>query len=267
MAVTGRILIVDDEASLRHSLTRILQGTGHDVTTAESGREGLDYLAQQPFDLVFLDIRMPDMNGLETLKIIHRKFPLVCVVLFTAQPDLSSAIQAMREGATDYLLKPLKPQAILDRTHSLLAQMRVERRKREIQAQIQALRAELQSLESAEIVPSDSTAKETDGVERFLIRGKLKFDLHARRLSIGKNTIDLAPTSFDYLLVLARHAPKVVDYQTLVAEAQGYQAEVREAQELVKWHIHQIRQAIEPNISQPGFVINVRGIGYRLVAD
>ena len=267
MAATGRILIVDDEASLRHSLTRILQTAGHDVTTAQSGGEALDYLGQQPFDLVFLDIRMPDMNGLETLKIIHRKFPLVSVVLFTAQPDLNSAIQAMREGAIDYLLKPLKPQVILDRAQSLLAQMQIERRKREIQSQIQSLRAELRSLENPEVVSSDSTAKETAAGERFLIRGKLKFDLHARRLSIGKNTIDLPPTSFDYLLVLARHAPKVVDYQTLVAEAQGYQADVREAQELVKWHIHQIRQAIEPNVSQPGFVINVRGTGYRLVAD
>ena len=267
MAVTGRILIVDDEASLRHSLTRILQGAGHDVTTAETGKEGLDYLAQQPFDLVFLDIRMPEMNGLEVLKVIHHKFPLVSVVLFTAQPDLNSAIQAMREGATDYLLKPLKPQTILDRTHSLLAQRLVERRKREIQAQIESLQAELLNLEYPETAPADQNVKESNSGERFMIRGKLKFDLHARRLSIGKNTIDLPPTSFDYLLVLARHAPKVVDYQTLVAEAQGYQADAREAQELVKWHIHQIRQSIEPNVSQPAYVINVRGTGYRLVAD
>ena len=267
MAVTGRILIVDDEASLRHSLTRILQGAGHDVTTAESGREGLDYLAQQPFDLVFLDIRMPDMNGLETLKVIHRKHPLVSVVLFTAQPDLSSAIQAMREGATDYLLKPLKPQIILERARSLLAQMQVERRKREIQVQIETLQAELVSLESAQVIPVDRDLKDQVHDERFLIRGKLKLDLHARRLSIGKDIIDLPPTSFDYLLVLARHAPKVVDYRTLVAEAQGYQAEAREAQELVKWHIHQIRQLIEPNLAQPIYVINVRGTGYRLVAD
>ncbi|MBK9210884.1 MAG: winged helix-turn-helix domain-containing protein [Anaerolineales bacterium] len=76
-----------------------------------------------------------------------------------------------------------------------------------------------------------------------------------------------SPTSFDYLLVLARHSPNVVNYQTLVAEAQGYQADVREAQELTKWHIHQLRQAIEKDTHAPSILINVRGAGYRLVAD
>jgi len=66
-------------------------------------------------------------------------------------------------------------------------------------------------------------------------------------------------------LVLARHTPNVVDYQTLVAEAQGYETDTREAQELTKWHVHHIRQAIEPNVRTPIHVINVRGTGYRLV--
>ncbi len=67
--------------------------------------------------------------------------------------------------------------------------------------------------------------------------------------------------------MLVRHAPNVVDYQTLVAEAQGYQAEMREAQEVVKWHVHHIRQAIEPDVRRPTMLINVRGSGYRLVID
>jgi DNA-binding response OmpR family regulator len=58
-----------------------------------------------------------------------------------------------------------------------------------------------------------------------------------------------------------------VDYQTLVAEAQGYQADAREAQELTKWHIHELRQAIETDARAPSYLINVRGMGYRLVAD
>ncbi len=95
--------------------------------------------------------------------------------------------------------------------------------------------------------------------ERFLTRGKLTLDLHTRRLIIGERTINLPPATFDYLLVLARRAPNVVDYKTLVAEAQGYQADSREAQELVKWHVHHIRQAIEPDVHQPIYLINMRG--------
>jgi len=82
---------------------------------------------------------------------------------------------------------------------------------------------------------------------------------------MNERVINLPPTSFDYLLVLTRHTPNVVDYQTLVAEAQGYKTDPREAQELTKWHVHHIRQAIEPDAHNPTYVINVRGIGYRLL--
>ena len=93
----------------------------------------------------------------------------------------------------------------------------------------------------------------------------LTLDIHTRRVTMNDRVINLPPTSFDYLLVLARHTPNIVDYQTLVAEAQGYEADTREAQELTKWHIHHIRQAIEPDKRNPIHVINVRGSGYRLV--
>jgi len=86
-------------------------------------------------------------------------------------------------------------------------------------------------------------------------------------LLMDEQAINLPPTSFDYLVVLARHAPEVVDYQTLVAEAQGYQADPREAQELTKWHIHHIRQAVETDPRNPTYILNVRGTGYRLLAD
>ena len=227
----------------------------------------MDFLSQQNFDLVYLDIRLPDMNGLEVMKAIHTKFPDLPVVLFTAQPDLSSAIGAVREGAADYLLKPLKPQALIDRIHSLLALQEKERRKHGIQLQLDALQTELKGLENDEIVQSASTSKVMGASERFLIRGKLTLDLHTRRLIIGESIFNLPPTTFDYLLVLARRAPNVVDYKTLVAEAQGYQADSREAQDLVKWHVHHIRQAIEPDVHQPIYLINVRGIGYRLIVD
>jgi DNA-binding response OmpR family regulator len=265
MALNGHILIIDDEAALRQTLTRILQRTGLQVTSAASGKEGLDYLAQQSFDLVYLDIRMPDMNGMEVLKIVHASHPELPVVLFTAQPDLSSALEALRQGASDYLLKPLQPNDIVERTRAILARRQTELRKQEIQEQIETLRAELRSLTS-DVSPPTQPIPFASG-ERYLKRGKLILDMHTRRLTINGRETDLPPTAFDYLLVLVRHAPNVVDYQTLVAEAQGYQAEMREAQEVVKWHVHHIRQAIEEDVRRPRLLINVRGEGYRLVMD
>jgi DNA-binding response OmpR family regulator len=264
MSITGHILIIDDEAALRQTLARILQQANFEVTTAENGEQGLSFIETTNFDLIFMDLRMPGMPGMDVLKLIHANRPTLPVVLFTAQPDLNSAVEALRNGATDYLLKPLKPQAMIERAQSILASQQRENRKYEIGLQIEALQAELKSLTTGQTGPLQAASL---GTNRFLKRGALVLDLHKRCLVIHEKTINIPPTSFDYLLVLARHSPNVVNYQTLVVEAQGYQADAREAQELTKWHIHQLRQAIEQDVHNPSYLINVRGTGYRLVAD
>lgn len=265
MKASGHILIIDDEPSLRKTLARIFQQSGFEVTSAENAEQGLDFLKTSAFDLVFTDLRMPGMQGLEMLKRIHAEYPSLPVVLFTAQPDVNSAIEALRHGATDYLLKPLKPEIIIERAKTILAGLQKAKRKREIAQQIEALQNELKLLESEESPPAAPPPPAEPS--RFLKRGNFVLDLIARRAAVNEKIVNLPPTSFDYLLVLARHAPNVVDYQTLVAEAQGYRAEVREAQELAKWHIHQLRRALEQDAHKPRCLLNVRGIGYRLVAE
>jgi len=116
------------------------------------------------------------------------------------------------------------------------------------------------------LAPS-STPTPPSGGDRFLKRGGLILDLQSRRAILGERVLALPPAAFDYLVVLIRHAPDVVQYQTLVAEAQGYQTDRREAQELAKWHIHELREALEPDPREPQHVLNVRGVGYRLVVD
>jgi DNA-binding response OmpR family regulator len=267
MTISGHILIIDDEATLRQTMARILQQAGFEVTTAENGEQGLDFLKTSNFDMVYMDIRMPGLAGPDVLKLIHASYPSLPVVLVTAQPDLNSALDALRSGATDYMLKPIKPQMLIDRASTILANQQKEKRKREITSQIEALQTELKLLESNENVSPSILQPVVKEKDRFLKRGVLVLDMHTRRLIINEKTINVPPTSFDYLVVLARHTPNVVNYQTLVAEAQGYEADLREAQELTKWHIHQLRQAIEKNSQEPSYLINVRGTGYRLVAD
>lgn len=267
MNITGHILIIDDEATLRKTLARILQQAGFEVTTAENAEQGLSFLKTTNFDLIFTDLRMPGIQGLDALRLIHKNYPALPVILFTAQPDVNSAVEALRYGAIDYLLKPLKPEVIIERTRSILSQQQKEKRKREILLQIETLQNELKHIENGDaisVTPDETKLSDTD---RFIKRGNIVMDLHTRRITVNEELISLPPTSFDYLLVLARHAPNVVDYQTLVAEAQGYQAEMRDAQELTKWHIHQLRQAFDKDAQNPSYLINVRGKGYRLVTD
>src|SRR5512141_2078202 len=168
---SGHILIIDDEASLRQTLARILQRVGFEVTTTASGQEGITLLSQHAFDLVYLDLRMPEMNGLDVLQQIHAKHPDLPVILFTAQPDLHSAVEALRRGATDYLMKPLKPEVVIDRSRSIISEQNKKKRRRENLNQIDTIEAELDALDegdSSEKKPSPAPAE--TATDRFVKR-------------------------------------------------------------------------------------------------
>ncbi len=264
MSASGHILIIDDEANLRQSFARILQQAGFTTNTAESAEQGFEFIETTRFDLIIMDLRMPGMAGLEALKHIHNSYPALPVIMVTAQPDLNSAVEALRNGATDYLLKPVKPQAIIECAQKIILNRQKEKRKQEILQQIESLQVELKNLHTGDTGPLPAARV---GSDRFLKRGALTLDLHKRCVVVDEKVINIPHTSFEYLLTLARRSPDVVSYQTLVSEAQGYQADLHEAQELTKWHIHQLRQALEADAHNPSILINVRGTGYRLIAD
>ena len=104
-----RIMIVDDEMIVRKSLLTWFKKYGHEVDTAASGLEALEKLEQKPFQVMFVDIKMPGMDGLELLEKIKENYPDIMVVIITAYGSIESAVKAMRTGASDYLLKPFKP--------------------------------------------------------------------------------------------------------------------------------------------------------------
>jgi DNA-binding response OmpR family regulator len=166
------------------------------------------------------------------------------------------------------LLKPLKPQVVIDRTQAILASKQEERRKRELESQIDALQMELHSIQNPKGHDVDSSHQQVLAKDdRFLKRGQLTIDLLNRRATMNGRALGLPTATFDYLVALVRHSPNVVDFQTLVAEAQGYKTEKWEAQELIRWHVYQIRQALELDPRNPTYLLNVRGIGYRLIVN
>lgn len=112
-----RILLVDDQKSLRQSLSLMLQGAGLETDEAESGEEALFLLASQQYDLVITDLRMDGMSGVELLREIKREKPSLPVILITAYGSIDSAVDAMRLGAFDYLTKPFREQDILEKIH------------------------------------------------------------------------------------------------------------------------------------------------------
>ncbi len=101
-----RVLIVDDEAGMRHSLQRLLGPAGYEVSTARSGAEALALVKETPFDVIVLDIQMPGLSGLDTLSRLREIDPKLPVVLITAYGTSEAAMQAIELGAYDYFLKP-----------------------------------------------------------------------------------------------------------------------------------------------------------------
>jgi two-component system, NtrC family, response regulator PilR len=107
-----KILVVDDEASMREFLEIFLGKEGYQITTAPGGREAVGYLESHPFDLVITDLRMPDMDGLAVLKKAKAVDPSLPVLMITAYASPETAVEAMKEGALDYVTKPFNVEAV-----------------------------------------------------------------------------------------------------------------------------------------------------------
>ena len=104
--IPTKVLLVDDEEDFVEMLSLRLQELGEKVSIAYSGQEGLDALSNTPIDVVILDIKMPGMDGIETLKEIKKHFPLVEVIMLTGHGSTETAVEGMKLGAFDYLMKP-----------------------------------------------------------------------------------------------------------------------------------------------------------------
>jgi DNA-binding response OmpR family regulator len=267
MTTTHTILVIDDEPLLRHTLALILERAGYQVTLAADGKEALHSLQAGAYDLAFLDLKLPDTNGLTLLPEIRCRYADMPVLILTAHATLESAMEAVRQGARDYMLKPVDPKHILVRVAEVLAEQKQPRRRREIVTQVQELLAELRQVDGSETgMPDMVTALPAADPARFLIRGKLTVDLHTRHVLLDGKYVPFPPSTFDYLVTLMRHSPKAVPNEILVREAQAYNLTRGEAREMARWQIHEIRKAIEIDPRHPHYIITVRDVGYRLVA-
>ena len=265
MTRQNTILIVDDEDPLRLSLSLILQKENYRVETVANAEAALECLQSHEYDLMFLDLNMPGMSGIDLLLKIHRQFPHMPVLILTAHAALESAIQAVRLGARDYLVKPVEPVEILTRVAEILTEREEPVRKKEIVGEIQALLSELQKMEGAD-ASSTSTPTNLPSADpaRILKKGTFELDLHERHVLLNGEYIPVTGIYFDYLVTLLRHAPKAVAYKTLVKESQGYDVDFAEARDMARWRIHELRKVIEVDPQRPQYILTVRGTGYRL---
>jgi len=127
MNTKGNILIVDDELIVRDSLSKWFREEGYEVGTADSARQALALLAQQNWDVALVDIKMPDVDGIELQGRFHEVRPDLLVIIMTGYASVETAVAALKNGAYDYVVKPFDPEEMAHTVHNALAHKRAER--------------------------------------------------------------------------------------------------------------------------------------------
>jgi two-component system KDP operon response regulator KdpE len=221
-----KILVIDDEPPIRKLLRMGLGTQGYDILEAPNGKAALDLLAQKP-DLVILDLGLPDIQGLELLRMIRGRDESVPVVVLSSRGDEAGKVAALDLGADDYVTKPFG-------MDELLARLRA------------ALRHQLQ----------------VHGERPVFRTGDLSVDLVRRIVKVADKEVKLSPKEYDLLRVLVQHAGKVLTHKFLLSELWD---EVTDAQYL-RVYVRQLRAKIEADPERPQYILTETGVGYRLRA-
>jgi len=255
----ARILIVDDEQTTRHTLASLFERIGYHTAEAGSGQKALEYIARQRFDLVILDLKMPGMDGTEVLKAARPLAQDTVFIILTAHGTLDSAIDGIRHGAFDYLLKPSPVKGIISAVEAGLAER--QRRLRHSDPVV-LLEQALATIKTATQQPDPELP-----AERFLEALDITVDTLKRLVIVRGHPVDLTPTEFDVLTYLLRHQDRVVSCRELVAHMRGYNMDERDARVFLRSHVHRLRQKLELDAARPRLIHTVRGSGYVISAD
>lgn len=222
-----RLLIVDDDANLRHTLSYAFKQEGLEVVSAEDGDTALASFRRSRPDLVILDVMLPGRDGFEVCRTLRRESD-VPIIMLTARDTELDKVVGLEIGADDYLAKPFSTRELVARVRAML------RRTRRPEAPVDGLRLEL------------------DG---------LVLDAARHRVSVDGREIELKPKEFDLLAFFMGHPGQVFGREQLLASVWGY--DFAGDSRTVDTHVKTLREKLGDSAEQPRWVETVRGVGYR----
>ncbi len=225
---TATVLVIDDEKAVRRYLKTALSIHGYDVQEAATGQDGIYQIVRLQPDVILLDIDLPDINGLEIIRMV-REWSKIPILMLSVHNHDTAKIAALDAGADDYIIKPFS-------IGELMARMRV------------ALR-HVQSINSSSV---------------FAI-GDLQVDLAARSVKVGNQMVSLTPTEYGLLRFLIKHAGKVITHKQLWQAIRGEDEEVES--HLIRVHMSNLRRKLEADPTNPRYIVTESGVGYRLQPD
>ncbi len=223
------ILIADDEPRMIKFIRLNLELEGYRVIGSSNGLEALNKVRVELPDLVLLDVMMPEMDGFETLE-RNREVSNVPVIMLTVKAEEEDKVRGLELGADDYVTKPFSPRELSSRIKAVLR------------------RTEMPS-------PIEKTALRVDE--------DLSIDFNRRKVIVRGEKIKLRPTEYRLLYHLVNNAGWVMTHETLLSKVWGYA--YRDDSHLLRLYITYLRQKIEPDTSNPKYILTERGVGYRFV--
>ena len=226
----NRLLVVDDEPSLRRALLTSLAGDEFEVTDARTGEEALAALRRWPADVVLLDINMPGMPGFEVCRRIRAQAPRTGIIMVTVRDSEEDKVLALEAGADDFITKPYRLRELIARLHAVLRRLN----------------------------PPSETAGE------MLRAGELELDVARRQLFKSGVEIHLSPKEFDLLAYLVRHQGAAIVREKLLQAVWGpeYGGEL----EYLRSYVKMLRKKIEADPANPEYIITEPWVGYRFRA-
>jgi two-component system KDP operon response regulator KdpE len=222
-----RVLVVDDEPAIRRLLRTSLTAQGYQITEAEGGQEAIDLSKRNSFDVIVLDLGLPNVHGFEVIERLRGAGSAVPIIVLSSRADEQGKVKALDLGADDYVTKPFG-------VDELLARIRA------------ALRHRLQQ----------------QGERPIFKSGDLTVDLVRRIVTVRGNEVKLSPREYDLLRILVAHAGKVLTHKFILREVWGSETEVQ----YLRIYIRALRHKIEADPERPQHILTEQGVGYRLRA-
>jgi DNA-binding response OmpR family regulator len=223
-----RILLVEDDRSIRRSVTLSLEREGYEVVEADDAEVGLELLSSTDPALVILDVMLPGMDGFEACREI-RRLSTVPIIFLTAKTDMVDVVVGLESGGDDYVTKPFVARELVARIRALLRRLRMEHTPRRISI------------------------------------GPLELDSDAGTVTRGVELLSLTKTEFELLARLASRPNMIFTREMLLEQVWGY--DYLGDSRLVDVHVRRLRAKVETDPAHPELIKTVRGYGYKLVAD
>ncbi len=229
--MSARILVVDDDDEIRAMLDSTLRFSGFEVTQAATGADAIAALASAQPDAVVLDVTMPGVDGFEVVQLIRRRDATLPVLFLSARDAVEDRVRGLRLGGDDYVTKPFSARELVSRINAVLR------------------RVELSSpAERSSLVQVDD---------------RLQVDFDNRLVLVEGEPVKLRPTEYRLLHYFIQNPGRMLSHEQLLSRVWG--PEYVDDNQLLRLYVAYLRQKIEPDPSNPRYIFNERGIGYRFV--